>query len=205
MNNCKDLTGHRFGKLVVISREPNNKWRNSMWLCKCDCGKTTIVNGSRLTSGHTRSCGCLQREKGDANLKLGGKSVKKHGLSKTRLYNIHRGMLDRCYNSKNNHFNDYGGRGIIVCDEWKDAETGIYAFSKWALDNGYKEDLTLDRIDNNGNYEPQNCRWATKSTQARNRRSTINNRLITYKGETHTVFEWLELLGIRSIHYEDKD
>jgi hypothetical protein len=114
-----------------------------------------------------------------------------HGLSGTRIYNIWIDMKKRCYDTKNNRYNRYGGRGITVCDEWKE---NFIAFRNWAYENGYAEGLSLDRIDNNGNYEPSNCRWATMKEQANNQNHTLK---IKYKGEIKTLTEWAEILGIK--------
>lgn len=153
-----NLVGKRFGKLTVISREPNNKWRETTWLCECDCGGETITTGKHLRSGHTTSCGCIRLQK-----------ATKHGHYKDRLYRIHNNMIQRCHNENNKDYNRYGARNISVCDEWKN---NFQAFYDWAINNGYRDDLTLDRINNNGNYEPLNCRWATMKEQAMNRSTT---------------------------------
>ena len=175
--------GQKFNKLTIMElvgtqlyinpkgRELNKKY----YKCKCDCGNEVILYQGEIISGHTKSCGCLHV---------------KHGLWKSRLYNIRRGMLKRCYLKTNKDYKNYGGRGIKICDEWKN---DFKAFYDWAMNNGYKENLTLDRIDVNGNYEPSNCRWVTSQKQANNRTS---NRLISYNGETHNITEWAKILNI---------
>lgn len=157
-----DLIGKRFGRLTVVSREPNNKWKETMWRCECDCGGETITSGKHLRSGHTTSCGCKRQQR-----------ITKHGLCKNRLYRIHNNMMQRCYNKNNKDYNRYGGRGIKICNEWK---TNFISFYNWSMKNGYKTDLTLDRKNNDGNYEPSNCRWVTMKEQALNRCTTKNNK-----------------------------
>lgn len=172
-----DLTGHRFGKLIVIGEAPSKNGR-AMWRCVCDCGNEKVVGRQNLMDGMTKSCGCLRI-----------KFPTLHGMAKSRICVEWRSMKQRCYNQKAENYYLYGGRGITVCDEWKDFEK----FYAWAMDNGYTDELTLDRIDSNGNYCPENCRWATVKQQANNRRS---NRWIEYNGERRTLQEWSEITGI---------
>ena len=154
-----------------------------LWLCKCNCGNNTIIPTNKLTSGKTKSCGCLRKETAKPPI------IVKHGMSYSRLYKVWKDMKGRCYKPTSKRFSAYGARGIKVCDEWLSFEN----FYKWSLSNGYSDDLTIDRINNDGNYEPSNCRWVTMKTQANNRRT---NHLLTYKGETHTLKEWAEITGI---------
>ena len=171
----KDLCGERFGNLVVI-RSAGSRNGLRYWVCQCDCGNEKIVRGGHLQAGNVSSCGCKRGNK-------------KHGEYKTRLYHIWVGMRARCRNPKDQQYDLYGGRGIAVCAEWNDYET----FRQWAMSSGYAEHLTIDRINNDDGYNPQNCRWATPREQANNTRKT---RLITYNGETHSVSEWARKLGM---------
>lgn len=184
----EDLTGKKYGRLIVLNKEPNTKTQHNRWKCKCDCGNISIVSASSLKNQTTRSCGCLQKEL-IANRNL------KHNMANTRVYRIWDGMKSRCYNSNSSGFLSYGGRGIKVCAEWLDKEKGFINFYEWSLKNGYNDDLTIDRIDVNGNYNPENCRWLSSKEQAYNRRS---NRYITYNNETHTITEWAKIYRINS-------
>lgn len=171
----KDLTGQRFGRLTV---EPVWEIRkgHAYWLCRCDCGGVKIVRGSHLKQGNVSSCGCKDRTT--------------HGETRTRLYHIWNGMRNRCSNKNYPGYPNYGGRGISVCEEWQE----YIPFRDWAITNGYQDGLSIDRIDNNGGYSPDNCRWATPREQANNTRKV---RLITYNGETHSVCEWSRILNIK--------
>lgn len=169
----KDLTNKKFGRLTVL--ETCGKKRNNMlWLCKCDCGNETKVIGTYLINGNVKSCGCLFKE-------IQSKGNPKHNLYNTRIYKIWRGIKDRCYNEKHVAYKRYGGRGIKMCDDWKN---DVVKFNEWAINNGYNDNLTIDRIDNNGDYEPNNCRWATKEEQQNN---TRKNKFYEYNGELLTL------------------
>ena len=187
MGQFKDLTGQRFGRLVVVFRAKNDSRGNARWICECECGNMVAVTTGRLRSGHTQSCGCRKRDL-MANT---GRANATHKLSFSRLYNIWHKMKQRCLNSNHIHFKNYGGRGIAVCDEWRE---DFKAFYDWAMRNGYADNLTIDRIDNDGNYCPSNCRWVTAKQQQNNLRK---NRLLTFDGETHSVSEWARLKGIK--------
>lgn len=179
---AKDLTGQKFGRLTVIARNGSNPRKQALWKCECECGNYTTVEGSKLKTGHTQSCGCLHKEI--------LKQPRKHGLTYTKLYRIYRAIIDRTEYESNKSYKDYGARGIKMCYEWRN---DFSAFYNWAITNGYTDTLTIDRIDVNGNYEPNNCRWVTRTEQANNKR---NNRLITYNGKTQTMAQWSRQTGI---------
>ena len=175
-----DLTGKRFGRLVVVG--PYDKVKGQLrWECICDCGARHIAYGTSLKGGSTRSCGCLLH---DFN-----KTLIVHGCEPKRLYRIWSGMKCRCNDQRNKDFAHYGGRGITFCSEWSE----FVPFRDWALANGYSDDLSIDRIDVNGNYCPENCRLVSAKEQANNR---TNNRKVSYKGETKNVSEWAKQYGI---------
>lgn len=188
----RDIIGQKFHRLTVLelhhivqrfNKLGHKKGSTEYYLCKCDCGNTIITDKSALTTGHTKSCGCLITEKAKNNFT-------KHNLSNSRLYNTWCHIKGRCYNPKDKAYPNYGGRGIKMCFEW---ETDFYSFYTWALQNDYKEDLTLDRIDVNGNYEPSNCRWVTLKKQQHNKR---NNFYVTIYNRTQTLSEWCEEKGL---------
>lgn len=178
--NLKDLTGKRFGWLIVLEKtEKRSSSREMVWKCRCDCGNITYVATKNLKSGGTRSCGCYHVMKASID-------SWKHGLCEHKLYSKYYSMLQRCCNTNNPYYHNYGGRGIFVCDEWLDKENGFLNFYNWAINNGYSDGLSIDRIDNNGNYEPTNCRWITMTEQKNNTRVNVR---ISYKGEEHTIAE----------------
>ena len=186
-----NLVGKKFNRLTVVKEVGRDDRQQVLWLCKCDCGKETNVTTYRLNKGKTKSCGCLMIETSRKQFTELGKKSKTHGLSKTRIYKTYRGMKDRCLNPNDMHYPDYGGRGITICDEWKN---DFMSFYNWAMDNGYTDKLTIDRIDVNGNYEPSNCRWVDTKTQNRNKRNT---RKIKYNGEIRTLSEWAVYFNLK--------
>ena len=171
----EDLTNRRFGMLTVVSRA-ENRGHSIMWNCQCDCGSTSVASSSNLRNGTTRSCGCQRI---------------KHGKKGTRLYNIWGGMKARCYRKSHIWYKRYGGRGITICDEWVH---DFQAFYDWAMANGYRDGLTIDRIDNDRGYSPDNCRWATEKQQKNNR--TSFNVVVEIHGKAQTLAQWAEETGI---------
>ena len=171
-----DLEGQKFGRLTAIKKVGNSNGHIT-WLCECECGKKTIVQATMLKKGRTRSCGCLWVEAiSDFNHSERKKEIAKiakttHGKKGSRIYRIWCAMKSRCTNSNVPCYKYYGGRGITVCDEWKN---DFMSFYNWAMSHGYAENLTIDRIDVDGNYEPSNCRWATMKEQNKNKRRKIN-------------------------------
>jgi len=188
-----DLTGKRYGRLLVLSLN-SKRGKFFYWNCICDCGKEVVVNGHCLKHGNTKSCGCLHDELSRDRAK---KQFTTHGLRNTRLYSIWASMRTRCNNPNSHGFQYYGARGICICEEWNDFQ----AFYEWAMSNGYAENLTIDRIDVDGNYSPENCRWVTPAEQTRN---TRNNRIVTIQGETHILNEWARIIGINRKTLSDR-
>ena len=183
MSKFINLIGLKFGKLTPIQRV-DKKYKNNkgvFWLCKCDCGNETIVESSDLKRkyGGTKSCGCYRKEK-----------VKIHGKSNTRLYNIWCGIKERCFNKKAKRYKDYGEKNITMCKEWKN---DFEKFYEWSINNGYKDNLTIDRINNYDGYNPSNCRWITKFEQNQNRKHHL---YVEYKGEKYNLAQLSRLLNI---------
>lgn len=176
----EDMTGKIYGNLTVIRFSHYDKKRNSYWLCKCSCGKEKIVRRNHLLSGGVSSCGCQKP------IKCGNAS-RKHGVwaKNKRIYKIWSCMNRRCYDKRNPNYLWYGGKGVKVCEEWKNSPTNFY---NWAISAGYADDLTIDRIDCNGNYEPKNCRWLPFKYQCLN---TIRTTTISIDGIEDTISHWL--------------
>ena len=184
-----DLVGQRFGRLIVIERvdnyvTPKGK-KGSNWLCQCDCGNVIEVLGVNLRHGRTKSCGCLRSDKQT-------EKCYKHGLSETRIYNIWSKMKARCNCPTEQRYYSYGGHGIKIFEEWNN---DFMSFYNWAINNGYSDDLTIDRINVDGDYEPSNCRWVNMKVQQNNRR---NNVYLEYNGEIHTAAEWSKITNIKA-------
>lgn len=187
MGELKDIRGQRFGRLTVLDLAERKDGHSSWWVCKCDCGNIKEVRRSCLVKGLTKSCGCYKRDKAREH---GRKMMTKHGWYGTRVYNIWHQIVDRCDNPRSTQYRNYGERGIRICEEWRNHPE---RFCEWAMANGYEDGLSIDRIDVNGDYEPNNCRWITMEEQQTNKR---NNVLITYKGKTQCIAEWSRELGV---------
>lgn len=187
MGKVIDLCGCRFGRLLVLNQAESRMGKDGKpkrrWNCRCDCGNNIIATTQDLRKGDVKSCGCLHDELARQRLTI-------HGDSNTKLHSIWCAMRRRCRDQHQEDYKYYGGKGVVVCDEW---ENSFPAFKEWAMNNGYEDGLTIDRIDVNGNYCPDNCRWTTMKVQNNNRTSNIN---ITYNGTTHTLMEWSEIYGI---------
>lgn len=177
-----DMTGKTFGRLTVL-RRVENFGKEVRWQCRCECGTETAAAGSHLRSGHTSSCGCFR----DEDM---GNRFRTHGQSMTKLHRVLRSMRERCVNSNAPAHKHYGGRGVSICDEWASDAT---AFIEWAHSHGYKEGLTIDRIDNDGDYCPGNCRFVDRFTQANNKR---NNRRHEYNGTSYTLAQLSRMSGL---------
>lgn len=182
-----DLTGQRFGRLLVLECCGRSNDGQKVYRCKCDCGSEKEIRSGNLRNGTSKSCGCLSAE---MTSKRNKETSTIHGGCGTRLYRIWIDMRQRCTWGKAINWHLYGGRGIKVCEEW---QNDFSAFKEWAENNGYSDDLQLDRIDNDGNYEPSNCKWSTRSEQGNNRRTCV---YITIDGETKTLTEWCNINGV---------
>lgn len=188
-----NMIGYQTGKLTVIGEAPS-KYGQSMWLCQCECGNTCTHTGGSLRRNKVKSCGCVYKA---TRVEVARKSIakEKHGGSYSRLYYMWASMKARCYYKGDVSYKHYGGRGIEVCDEWKN---DFAAFRDWAMKNGYdpnaeRNQCTIDRIDVNGNYCPENCKWSNAHEQSNNRR---NSFVITYAGKTLHTSEWSKITGI---------
>lgn len=181
----EDLTGQRFNQWTVLKFSHKNSSRNSYWICQCDCGKIRPVMGSSLKNNRTSNCGCVNASRQAERLKKTPINFK-YGLCRTKLYSVYYKMIQRCYRENDWAYEWYGARGISVCDYWQEDFKHFY---DWAQENGYKEGLTLDRIDVNGDYSPDNCRWVTQKEQCRNTRA---NAFYTINGVTKNLSAWCE-------------
>jgi len=190
MGIIKDISSQKFGRLTVLykSTVKSAHSRSIKWLCKCDCGNYKLVDGSMLRGGNTTSCGCYKIENIKRVNTKHGNSTRINGV--TSEYKSWCGMKERCYNKNNSSYPDWGGRGIIVCDRW------LNSFENFLLDMGNKPSNkhSLDRVDNSGNYEPLNCRWAVKKQQQNN---TRYNKMITYNGKTQSLAMWCDELNLK--------
>jgi len=193
MKSRADLSGKKFGRLTPINCVGKDKFNNAMWLCECECGCTCVVSATHLITGHTKSCGCYKRARSsESHLKYDDKTEQYLAV------HLFGSMKDRCYNPKCKSFGNWGGRGIKICDEWL---KNPGEFAKWAVQNGYRKGLTIDRIDNDKGYSPDNCRWVTNAEQSVNKR---NNRLISVNGVKKTVSQWANELGINKNNLYNK-
>lgn len=185
-----DISGKRFGRILVLKYVGKSKW-----LCRCDCGNEKIIRRDALIQGRTKSCGCFQKE-------IAAKQVRqrslKHGDFGTKLYGIWAGMKRRCYNPRTKYYKDYGGRGITVCDEWKNDYS---KFKEWALANGYQEGLSIERVDVNKGYSPDNCKFITINEQNSNKRISIR---LQYQGKEYSIKELSKLTGIKERTIRDR-
>lgn len=196
MGRVKDETGKRYGKLIVIKQVGLNNDKKMTWLCKCDCGKETVVAGKSLRSGSTKSCGCYKSETAKKN----SEKNKTHGETNSRLYNIWRGVKKRCRLKSNHAYKCYGAKDIDVCEEWY---SSYEKFREWSLNNGYEDGLTLDRINGLKGYTPNNCRWTDWKTQENNR---CNNVIVTYKGKQYPrgILASKLQVTVQAIYYRQK-
>lgn len=180
--NHIDISGKKYGRLTTLEYVGSSKW-----LCECDCGTQKIIRKDSLIQGKSKSCGCLHKENAAAQIRE--RSVK-HGDFGTKLYGVWAAIKRRCYNQNSRYYHEYGGRGITVCDRWKDDYS---YFKEWSLAHDYKEGLSIDRVDTNGNYSPDNCRWVSMKEQQNNRR---NNIKLAYEGKEYTLRELSDISGI---------
>lgn len=187
MPKRKDITNQKFGRLTAIKDVGKDKSGHRLWECVCECGTVKVFSISHLMSGSIRSCGCLRTER---NIKYNKETKTKHGQRHSSIYAIWGGIKRRTSVSKTKNYSHYGGRGIFMCKEWFDS---FECFYSWAIEAGYREGLSIDRIDNDGPYTPDNCRWVTEKAQANNRR---NNRMVEFNGKTQTLSQWADELGI---------
>lgn len=177
-----DLVGQQFGRLTCLKYEGRTKQYDALWLCQCECGNRCVTRAGALRGGHTLSCGCFRQERTR-------QSHLSHGRSHSKLYKVWTKMKERCANPHDVSYPYYGPHGIIVCREWLTFEP----FQAWAIAAGYQEGLTIERVNNDGNYEPGNCIWTTQAVQNRNKR---NNIIVTFQGETRKLLDWADTIGV---------
>lgn len=183
--NNEEYIGQKYNSLTIIGFEHRkSSW---YWKCRCECGKEIVCSPLKAITGHTKSCGCKKIERCH---EMTVKYRTTHGGRNERLYHIWHGVKQRCCSSTSKDYANYGGRGIAVCGEWKDSYS---AFREWAYNSGYEENLTIDRIDVNGNYEPSNCRWVPIEEQAKNKRNSI---IVEIGGEKKCLVDWCEYYGV---------
>lgn len=187
-----DISGNKFGRLTAVKVDHSDGHSN-FWLCKCDCGNLIVVRLQHLRQGMTKSCGCLQREmrKTRGERSKIGERTRTHGLSSHPLHNVWNGMKSRCYNHNHKYFHRYGGRGISICNEWKD---NFLDFYNWCVNHGYKDGMTVDRIDNDGDYKPSNCRLVDYVKQANNKSNTI---YVIHNGKSYTISDICKITGLK--------
>ena len=199
MGKYVDLVGKKINRLTVVKRVIKNNDKRIYYLCECECGGEKIVGKDHLSRNDIVSCGCYNREQSAIRYKRLAKQRAKHNLSHSRLYRVYAHMKNRCYNEASPNFKYYGARGIRVCDEWL-GENGFLNFYNWATNNGYDENLSIDRVNVDGNYEPSNCKWSNNVEQANNKR---NNHYVYYNGNKVTVSQLSRLINInRDVLYD---
>lgn len=195
----KNRAGEKYGRLTALEYLYTNKRRKAVWLCKCDCGNIVQVSSEKLSTGNTKSCGCLHSDKSKEKIKILIKKQTKYTRKfEKELSIIFNQMKQRCYNKKCKAYKNYGERGIKICDEWLDDFNSFYL---WSTKNNFNSNLSIDRIDVNGNYEPNNCRWITNLEQQNNKR---NNKYLEFNGQKHTYAEWSRILNIPSSTISDR-
>lgn len=191
MSRGQPIEGKRFGRLVVVAlNKERSTPRRKYYDCLCDCGGAKVALRGNLVGGKTTSCGCYQKESATSSINKNRKRGELHGDSKTRLYTIWQNMLNRCRNENIPEYYHYGARGITVCEEWAQS---YLLFKQWAIQHGYDDSLTIDRIDCNGNYDPSNCRWVDMKVQANNKR---NNKRVEINGIVKTESQWAHDSGV---------
>jgi hypothetical protein len=193
----KDLShiGETWGRMTIIAFDHTDRAYNKWYRARCRCGNEKVVTYGSLKHGQVISCGCYSKE-----------VHTKHGMSHDRIYVIWKNMNDRCYDKNHKSYSSYGGRGIEVCDQWKDPIDGLKRFQEWAMTHGYAEDLSIDRIDNDGNYEPANCRWVDKIVQMNNKSSNVYVAYLLNKDSdppylVYTYAEWARIVNIDYLHF----